>query len=507
MTNPGSEPEYEGTSDNGQFGRASRRITVSVLSGYGNTILISGLGALATRLITIHVGPTNYGLFVTALTFVSSVMLLTDLGITAIMGRDIAKNPNGASEILGQNLGFRLTLSVLVIPLVIFIGLILYKAPSLRWTLVLFAISVPFNAIQAISLGYYVASIRNYVASGFAFLQQVIFVAGVAIAIPNGFGIIGCATSYLVATAVSGVAAYFYVRKELRFKPLFDLRSWREVFARSASLGAIQVINLLYLRADTLLLSKMAKPRAVGLYGVAYSFINFVVVAPSLILTSVMPLMATSSGEKFGRLLRRTEHSMAVLGAAAVMITVLFAPQSIAILSGHRFLGASTALRLLGLSCYFSFLNTALGFAAVSCNRHHRLVVVSAVGLVLNVALNIVLIPRYGINGSALATLISEFISLVGVRYIFAKDVGSSVSLTRMSLRPVLVGAGVTFFSRYVLLHSWHASILTVLWAPAVLVLYFGVLALVGGLPEEITLVRERVKSHLQGRRKGFSPS
>jgi O-antigen/teichoic acid export membrane protein len=183
MTISDGEPDFEDGSHSGQFGRAGRRVTASVLSGYGSTLLISGLGALATRLITVHTGPTNYGLFVTALTFVSSVMLLTDLGITSIMGRDIAKTPDGAAEILGQNLGLRLTLSVVIIPVVVFVGLLLYKAPSLRWTLILFAVSIPFNAVQTISLGYYVASIRNYVASGIAFLQQIIFVGGVAIAI------------------------------------------------------------------------------------------------------------------------------------------------------------------------------------------------------------------------------------------------------------------------------------------------------------------------------------
>lgn len=505
MTSSRSEPDPEGSSDGSQFGRAGRRITASVLSGYGTTLLISALGALATRLITVHVGPTNYGLFVTALTFVSSVTLLTDLGITSIMGRDIAKSPETAADILGQNLGLRLTLSVLIIPVVVFIGLTLYKSPSLRWTLVLFATSIPFTAVQTISLGYYIASIRNYVASGINFLQQVLFVGGVAVAITNGYGIIGCAASYLITTAVGGVASYVVVRRELRFKPLFNMRSWREVFSRSASLGAIQVINLLYLRADTLLLSKMAKPRAVGLYGVAYSFIGFIVVAPSLILASVMPLMATSSGERFEKILRRSEHSLAVLGAAAVMVTVLFAPQAIDILSGHRFLGASTALRILGLSCYFSFLNAALGFAAVACNRHHRLVAVSAFGLIFNVGLNIALIPRFGINGSSFATLISEFVALVGVRWIFAKDVGTKVALTRLSLRPVLVGAVVTFFGRYVLLRSWHAPVVTVVWAPIIVVLYFGVLALVGGLSEEVAFASEKIKARFRGR--GWNPS
>lgn len=500
MTNAGSGQNFESVGDGSQFGRAGRRVIASVLSGYGSTLLISALGAITTRLITVHVGPTSYGLFVTALTFVSSVMLLTDLGITSIMGRDIAKNPEDTADILGQNLGLRLTLSVLIIPIVVFGGLALYKAPSLRWTLLIFAASIPFNAIQTISLGYYVASIRNYVSSGISFVQQVIFVVGVAIAIPNGLGIIGCAASYLIATVVSGIAAYMVVRRELRFRPLFNLRGWREVFVRSASLGAIQVINLFYLKADTLLLSKMAKPRAVGLYGVAYSFISFIVVAPSLILMSVMPLMATASGERFEKLLRRSEHSLAILGAAAVMITLLFAPQAITVLSGHRFLGATTALRILGLSCYFSFLNTALGFAAVSCNRHHRLVIVSGAGLIFNVALNVILIPKMGIDGSALSTLISEFFALVGVRWIFAKDVGTKVSLTRLSLKPVVVGTAVTAFGRFVLLRSSYAPVTTLLWAPVVLILFFGILAASGGMSEEMAFVLERARSFVRGR-------
>lgn len=506
MTSTEGEPDSESPSNRNQFGRVGRRITASVISGYGVTILTSGLGALATRLITTHVGPTKYGLFVTALTFVTTVTLLTDLGITSIMGRDVAQNPDEAEDILGQNLGLRLTLSSLVVPIVVIVGTTLYRTSSLRWALILFALSIPFNAIQAISFGYYVASIRNYVVAGIAVLQQILYVGGVAIAILGGFGIIGCAVSYLISTAIGGAVSYAVVRKELRFKPLFNVRRWREVFARSASLGAIQVINLLYLKADTLLLSKMEKPRAVGLYGVAYSFIGFIVVIPSLILVSVMPLMATSSGERFEKLLRRTEHGLAILGAMSVMFTVLFATQSISILSGDHFLAAAPALRILGLSCYFSFLNSALGYAAVACNRHHRFVVVSGIGLVLNVGLNLALIPRLGINGSALATLISEFIALVGVRWVFAKDVGAKVPLTRLSLRPVFAGALVTVIGRYALIRSWHAPVITVLWAPVILILYIGILALIGGLSEEISFLREKFKKLFPGHNR-FSAS
>lgn len=476
-----------------QFGRAGHRVVFSVLSGGGNTVLLAILGAVAIRLITFRVGPTNYGFFVIAMTFVGSVTLLTDLGITSITGRDIARSPSDAADVLGQNLGLRLVLSTVIVPVLIVIGIALYRPSSLRWSIVLIAFSVPFNALLNISLSYYVSSIRNYLTSGVLLLQQVIFVVGVVIALANGFGIVGCAVSNLIATAVSSLVSYYVVRREMPFKPLFNLRRWRGILVLSASLGAIQVINLLYLKADTLLLSKMVSARAVGLYGVAYNFTNLILVIPGLIATSVLPLLATSSGERFTMLLRRMEHALAVLGVLSVMITLLFAHQAIEILSGHRYQGATVPLRLLALSCYFSFLGAALGYAAVSQNRHHRMIFVSALGLVLNVGLNLLLIPKYGIRGSATANLISEFVSLVGVRAVFGRDVGARLSLTKISFRPIVIGSAVLLFARYVLLRSWHAPIATVAWSPVIVVLFLALLAATGGLREEVAFMRKKV--------------
>jgi O-antigen/teichoic acid export membrane protein len=491
MSLPG-EPVPGQTRDAGQFKNVGRRITLSVLTGAGNTVLVAGLGALAIRIMTIRVGPTNYGLFVTALTLVSSVMLLTDLGVNSITGREIARSPNDAAEILSHNLGLRLTLSAIIVPILAFVGIALYHEPSLRWSIVLIALAVPFDALRAISLGYYVASIRNYAASGVTLLQQVIFVAGVAIAIKSGFGIVGCATSYLVATFVSGTIAFLIVRREVLFKPSFNLKRWRQIFAQSVSLGAIQVINILYLKADTLILSRIATPRAVGLYGVAYSFTTLILVVPSLIMGSMLPLLATTSGEQFAKLVRRAVHGLAVLGTAAVIIALLFAPQAITVLSGHHFLGAATPMRLLALASLLSYLNAALGWAAVACNRHHRIIFVSGIGLFLNVGLNLVLIPRFGIDGAAASTLISEFFALLGVRIVFGRDVGAKISLTKIAFLPVLIGITVVLFGRYVLLRSWHAPVSTILWAPGLLILFLGLLALVGGLSEEVAFARQK---------------
>jgi O-antigen/teichoic acid export membrane protein len=490
-----SDSEEPSRESDEQFGRVGHRIVFSVLSGGGSTLLLAVLGAVVIRLITTRVGPTHYGDFVVALVFVSTVMLLTDLGITSITARDIARSPKEAGVILGQNLGLRLVLSAMIVPLVILTGFVVYRPAPLRWSIALIALSVPFNVLMTLALSYYGASIRNYLVSGIAIVQQVLYVAGVAIALATGQGIVGCSASYLISTAVASVIAFFAVRREVPFKPMFDLHRWRQILALSASLGAIQLINVLYLKADTLLLSKMASARAVGFYGVAYNFTNVILLVPTLVATSVMPLLATSAGERFAHLVRRMEHTLAVFGVVSVVLAVLFAHQAVAILSGQQFQGAATPLKLLALSCYFSFLCTALGYAAVACNRHHRMIIVSAVGLALNVVLNVVLIPRYGINGAATATLISEFIALVGVRIVYARDIGSKLSLTKLSARPIAVGAVVVTFAHYVLIRGWNAPISTVAWAPVIVILFLALLALTGGLPEEVALTRQKVTS------------
>ena len=97
--------------------RPRRRIFVSTSSLFVANILIAALGALALRLMTHRLGPDSYGMFVTAGTFVSTWELLTDLGINALAGREIARNPNDAGNILSYNLGLRLSLSAMLIPI------------------------------------------------------------------------------------------------------------------------------------------------------------------------------------------------------------------------------------------------------------------------------------------------------------------------------------------------------------------------------------------------------
>jgi O-antigen/teichoic acid export membrane protein len=458
-------------------------------------LIVAVLALVSVRLMTRRLGPTDYGLFVTALTFVTLAMFLTDLGVSSVAGREIAKNPEEAPHILGHNLGLRLTLSLALVPPLILLGLLLYRGSTaqLYWAIALIALAVPFQSVRSVAAGFFVASIRNYLTAAIAVLNQLAYVIALIVALYAHSGIVGCAAAYLFSTVIASAAAFFITRREVEFRPRFNARRWRAVIGQSMSIGMIQIVNLIYLKADTFLLSLMASPHAVGLYGVAYVIIGFLTLGPGLLMVSLIPLIARAEDDELESLLRRAVAFLATVGVLVACGAYLFAPAVVELLAGPKFSGAVTPVRVLGVACIFTYVNNAFGFAAFARNRHQRMLIVSLAGLVVNVASNIAVIPRFGIDGAAWATVGSELVTLVGVYVVFRRDVGVRVSLVAPLVRPLVVGLVLCAVAQRFLSSGSRQGLEVLAYVPVVAIVYFGLLALLRGLPEDVVTGLRRI--------------
>jgi O-antigen/teichoic acid export membrane protein len=473
-----------------------RRVLISTTSVLSSNLLVALLGTISLRLMTTRLGPSQYGDFVASISFVASAMLLADLGVNAITGREIAKRPDRAASILGHNLGLRLTLSVVFVPIVSFLGLLAYSDSNanLRYCVVIAACAVPFDALRSVCLGYFVAGVRNHVTAVISLVQQVLFVGLIIVALWLGWDVIACVYAYLVATAITGVMTFIVTRRNVRFGPRFNLKRWRTIVAQSFSIGIIQIVNLLYLKADLIILSIMSTSSNVGIYGVAYAVINFFLLVPSIFMTSLLPAMTTATEANLGKIVDRAIRYLAAAGVLVATGTLCFGSQVVRVLAGEKFAGASVPLSILAVSCVFSYLNAALGFASVARNRHHKMVVVSVVGLAVNVMMNVIVIPVYGIDGAATAYLVSELVTLCGVYLVFRRDVGLRIPLGRILARPAVVGMLCILVFRVGLSSASRGLVVTAALAAGQVVLYVGVLSMLGGIPDEWQQMVENIK-------------
>jgi O-antigen/teichoic acid export membrane protein len=421
-----------------------RKVAVSTGSQVIGQLVSAALAVFTLRILTQTLGVHDYGVYATAFAVVSTFALLADIGVTSITAREIARRPDEADEIIAVNMGLRIALCVAAWPIIVGVSFLLYgNDPTLHACVAIFAASIVFDGIRAVGLAYFAAVVRGEVAALVNLCQQVFMLGFSAWVAVETHDVVAFVCAYTLAHAIGAVITIAMCRRHhVRVRPRIDLGRWRAIFRMSASLGIIQIINLLYLKVDALIISVLQGAAAVGIYGVAYSLLQPALMAPMYLMSALIPSMSTAKDSQ--ALSAIVQRAYRLVAAAAILLAVggyavrLFATVAV---SSSEFVGAATPFAILCSAAMFSYLNNVFGFAATSIDKHHRFVIVSIAALVANVLLNFALIPHFGLVGAASATLASEALSFCGIVIVFRRDTGIHIQLVRPLVPALLAGA------------------------------------------------------------------
>lgn len=477
---------------------SGRRVVISSLSGLSSYLAIAIVATVSLRLVTTHLGPTTYGSFITAMTVFTTTAVFTDLGISTLTGREIAKNPGLVEAIVGHNLGLRLFLGALVIPVLSVAGFLVYGNSNRETAIgiVILSICIPFDSVKNVIFGYFMADIRNHFSYIINVVQKLIYLCGIVLVIVLNFGIYQILVAYSISAIAGSAIAFVIARYEIRVWPLFKVERWKPILKQSLSIGSIQVISSLYLQADIIILSLIGTRSEVGLYGLDYVIISLFIVLPAVIMTGFIPLIARADIREISSLVRMSLQWMSLLSVLVCVVTFLFARPMIGILAGLNFDGAVVPLRILAASTVISSLKIALGTACIAQDRQRRLILVSAVGLIANICANVVVIPYFGIIGAAWATFGTELLTVVGMAIVFKKEFGTSSRFVRLTLRPLLAGvASVAAFRVFTQPSSVNVKS-AILLSPLLVVFYSLALWLFRGFPDGlVSVILRKLKS------------
>lgn len=203
------------------------------------------------------------------------------------------------------------------------------------------------------------------------------------------------------------------VRGRIGVRPRWQPGRWVPWLKESAPLSVGSIFGVTYLRVDTIILSKLADLNAVGIYAAGYRFSDLLGNVSAAVVTPVLVTLTRAwpdDREGFHEGFRRAFVLLSALGALALGEFGALARPMITTLYGNRFApGAGAAVGLVGgqvIQFYGDLFYTAL----VAAGRNVAYPLAALVGLVVNVSLNIVLIPRHSYNGAAVATVISAVV-------------------------------------------------------------------------------------------------
>ncbi len=349
-------------------------------------------------------GEAGTGIFTLALTYLAIFYILSDFGFNAhvlkrVQGTDFRLQE--WQKLLGTRIIWSLFLVALAVGLLPFLPFatpefskaILFGSLAILATGIFISCNLIFQSKLRYDLSVLASSLGTLIGLGFfvyfAFLH---------------FPISNLILAHSFGWIIIALAALFLVRAKL---PVFDKRYTINLFRDSWPIAATLALNVIYFRADSFMISYFKSDSDVGIYNMAYSVFQSILVLPTFIMNAYYPIMLKSlNGFKrmaLGLL------GLAILGTVA---TFLLGPLIIRLLTGGGFVGSVESLQILSLGLPAYFLSSLLMWLLVSKGEYRKLLFIYGIGLIANLGLNLYFIPQYSFYAASAITVISEYFIL-----------------------------------------------------------------------------------------------
>ncbi len=394
------------------FGKASNVIF---------TLIILGL-------ITKNYGKEGTGIYTLVLAYLSVFALFSDLGLNSHILSKQTHTSEETNKLLNARVLWSLILAVIASLTINFLP---FSSPILSLSvligstaLVFMAIFNTTNLVFQGNLRYDRANIANALGS---FLIIPLVVWFVYLKLPITFMVLGWTvnwfvTSLLALLLVKNIYVFRFALPKLKFIKKILFEAW--------PISLTLIANVIYFRVDSFILTSYFSYSEAGIYNLAYQIFQNLLILPTFIMNSYFPIMLLTMRENFGKFLKQVRLAgvmMLLLSLIVGVFAYFLAGPFIMILSGSGFLDSAEVLRILCFSLPAFFVSSILMWTFVSLKRYKQMLYIYLFGLVLNLLLNIIFIPKYSYFGSAWVTTICEYLILILQVVILTRSKGRQI--------------------------------------------------------------------------------
>lgn len=390
-------------------------------------------------------GAGEYGVFSYILGLASFFTIFADIGVNALITRDIANNPEQKTKYFATSFWIKIGLLVFTTLLVVFVAPYFAKIQKA-------VLLIPFVALFSIF-----DSLRDFIAAYLRGLEKMEIEALIVIfmnvtIVTAGFIILSFSrtsgallSSYIASVGVSTIFATFIIRKEF-FKAFhvgnFDKKLAKQVLSSCWPIAFSGVLGTFMLNTDMIMLGWWRTAEEIGYYSAGQRIIQILYTLPALLASSTFPVISrfvkNNDRQKEKAI---TEKSMIIAFLIAMPIAIggiILSQPIIKFIYGQEYLPGSLSFQILLLSPLLIFPGVFLSNLILAHNQQKKVVAYIAIGSIGNIVFNALLIPFWGIAGSSIATVTAQLLNY-GLTWRFIKKV--SFFETFRYLRKIIIAA------------------------------------------------------------------
>jgi O-antigen/teichoic acid export membrane protein len=391
-----------------------------VIRNFAYSMVSTATAALLLALMIIagrFLGEVEFGKFMFALLLGGVFETLMDFGLHQVTVRAIARDPDRAPILLRHTLAIKLLWATGALALLIMATNALRKEPDVRMACYLIGGASIFRSYMLTIRGVLQGLERFGWESIVVIADRVLLLALGTYALWSGGGLRGLTIAFVVARGLALLLAAGITQMRLGGIALtYDREVWRDLHLTALPLGFFLIVLNLYQYVDGVMLGYFRNDAETGLYGAAfkvYEGLTYAATAVSAVLTPRLSALFLSDRTRHRQLSIGGIAGTAGIGAIIAIIGFALALPLLTIPFGDVFAGAVPPFRILCAGLPIVFAIWMLHATAISVDREKLLLQTGLIGLAVNVGLNLYLIPHYGPNGAAWATVAGELVSMV----------------------------------------------------------------------------------------------
>lgn len=413
------------------------------------------LSFLLIIVIARTLGEAGLGKYSFAFAFIGLFILVSDFGLSPLLVREIAKDRKLTGRYFRNYLSIKIFLSLLLVLLPAIAILFLNQGTEVMAAVFLAAVAMAFNSMSYPFLVVFNAFERMEYVAWTRLIERIFaFCAGLYVLL-SGYGLIALMWVFVFSNLIGFIYSWIAGKRsfvEIGFGLEFGL--WKKLFFESWPFWLSVIFITVYFRIDTVMLSLMKGYTVTGWYNAAYKIIDILYKVPTIIIVVLFPALSrfNVSSSKITRLLyERAFHYLFLLAFPIGVGISLLAREIILFVYKEQFLPSVIALQVLIWASVFMFINYLMGYLLNSIGKQRLFTYSTGICCIINIILNLLLIPKYSYMGAGVATVITEVINF-GMLYYLTKKNSYWINIPKIMLKPVIAGI---LMGGFILYFAW----------------------------------------------------
>ncbi|MFO7889397.1 MAG: flippase [bacterium] len=367
-------------------------------------------------------GDEGYGIFAFAIAFVKLFLIFTDAGVHQLLIRELARNRKLVKKYIGNAILIKIVLCVVTSFAIIIIINFSNKSSDVVYTVYFLTLNQLFISFSLIFESIFLARQKmKYVAFSNVISATSVTLFGVGVLLAGG-NYLELAMMYAVAGFLKLLYCIFVTSRHFtKIRIEYDFKVIKYILKEGIPIGVNLIFTTIYTLVDQVMLSFMYNDEMVGWYRAAYQFVFTMVLIPEQLLKAAFPVLSkyyVKSIDDLKDLFNRLLKFLILTAVSLSTFVFLFSEDLIRFVYGKEYINGVKALQILVWSTALIFVTLIFTNTTRATNRQRFTAKIVMIGAVLNVVLNFIFIPKYGITGAALSTLITEMFIWI-THYIF----------------------------------------------------------------------------------------